>query len=49
LANCYVALGQHAEGAIHEQAFRAQSPAGWEINTFESGKSAAMLQSAAPA
>lgn len=42
LANCSFALGQPDRGLRYEEAFRAEGPAGWEIDTYEMNKAAAI-------
>lgn len=42
LANCYFALGNDAAGNRYEGRFRQEHPAEWELETYESGKLAAL-------
>ena len=42
LANCYFALGNDAAGSRYEARFRQEGPAAWELETYESGKVAAL-------
>lgn len=49
LANCSFAIGKTKDGDRYESEFRGQLPAGWEIETFETGKRHAMEAAAAAA
>ena len=42
LANCHFALGNNAAGDRYEARFRAEAPADWELETYASGKAAAL-------
>ena len=42
LANCHFALGNNAEGDRFEARFREEGPADWELETYTSGKAAAL-------
>ena len=42
LANCHFALGKDAAGRRYEARFRQERPADWELETYESGKVAAL-------
>lgn len=42
LANCHFALGNNAAGDRYETRFHQEHPADWELETYESGKAAAL-------
>lgn len=42
LANCSFALGRDEEANGYEEAFSAENPAAWEVETYEHGKAAAL-------
>ena len=42
LANCHFALGNNAAGDRYEVTFHQEHPADWEVETYESGKAAAL-------
>ncbi len=45
LANCNFAIGDMENGIHYENLFRSEQPAAWEIETYETGKMAALNQS----
>ena len=42
LANCHYSLGNHAAGKRYEVSFFQEDPGVWELETYESGKAAAL-------
>ena len=42
LANCHFSLGNHAAGNRYEDSFLQENPSEWELETYESGKAAAL-------